>query len=210
MFGFASWSSEARRPGFGMSSVSGGAYYSSGCQDNLHTECTAFAVAYHLVHFVSQITPINERIQRSRIRDAVFALIGASYVTVKEAFYYAQHNSVSNSIPDTNEDDHGDDMCLDVVTKALSYSWTLPKDLAWGLLEHGSHQIKSSDIFDQIYVQCQFDRNWFKFEADVFSVYIVSHNIPLPIKAHHNGTLQRNFLPLFKNYATCFFHDSHY
>ena len=70
-------------------------YYWSGRSDGYHTQGDAAAVSNKLTHMIIEVTPLNERIMRLRIRHSfgvislvsVNALTEASDLTVKEAFY---------------------------------------------------------------------------------------------------------------------------
>ena len=86
---------EVRRPGSGMTVVGGYTYYWSGRSDGRHTEGVAVAVANWLAPMIMQVTPVNERLLRLRIKHSlgVFSLVIVYAPTemanhdAKETFY---------------------------------------------------------------------------------------------------------------------------
>ena len=69
-------------------------YYWSGRSDGYHTQGVAVAVSNELTPMIIEVTPVNERIMRLRIRHSlgvvslvsVYALTEASDLTLKDAF----------------------------------------------------------------------------------------------------------------------------
>ncbi|KAF7660124.1 hypothetical protein LDENG_00287990, partial [Lucifuga dentata] len=87
--------SEVRRPGSGQISVGGYTYFWSGCSNGRRDEGVAVAVVDWLLPMVSDVTPVNKRIMRHRLRHSlgvlsvvsVCALTAVSDVSVREVFY---------------------------------------------------------------------------------------------------------------------------
>ena len=77
--------------------VGGYTYYWSGRTDGYHAQGVAVAVSNKLTPMIIEVTPVNERIMRLRIRHSlgvvflvsVFAPIEVSDLTVKDALYAA-------------------------------------------------------------------------------------------------------------------------
>ena len=75
--------------------VGGYTYYWSGNSDGYHAQVVAVAVSNKLTPLIIEVTPVNERIKRLRIRHslcviflvAVCAVTEACNLTVKDAFY---------------------------------------------------------------------------------------------------------------------------
>ena len=71
--------------------------YWSGHSDGYHAQEVAVAVSNKLTPMIIEVTPVNERITRLRIRhslgvislDSIYALTEASVLIVKDAFYAA-------------------------------------------------------------------------------------------------------------------------
>ena len=98
--------SEVRRPGTGEISVGGYSYYWSGRLDGYHSEGVAIAVSDRLVPLVSEVTHVNERIMRLRIRHTLGVISVVSvYVptemrsTVEKDSFYTQLESVLDQCP---------------------------------------------------------------------------------------------------------------
>ena len=87
--------SEVQRLYYGEIMVGGYHYYWSGRSDGYHTQGVAVAVSNKLTPMIIEVTSVNERFMRRRIRHSlgvislvsVFAPTEASDLTVKEAFY---------------------------------------------------------------------------------------------------------------------------
>ena len=87
--------SEVQRPDCGEIMVGGYTYYWSGHSDGYHAEGVAVAVFNKVTPMIIEVTPVNERIVRLRIRHSlgVISLVSAyvpteaSDLTVKDAFY---------------------------------------------------------------------------------------------------------------------------
>ena len=98
--------SEVRRPKSGEISVGGYTYYWSGRLDGYHSEGVAIAVSRRLVSLVTEVTPVNERIMRLRIRHSlgvisvvsVYAPTEMSDAVDKDSFY-SQLESVLDQCP---------------------------------------------------------------------------------------------------------------
>ena len=98
--------SEVRRPDCGEIMVGGHTYYWSGHSDGYHSQGVAVAVSNKLTPMIIEVTPVNERIMRLRIRHSlgvislvsVYAPTEASDFTVKDAFY-ATLESVVDQCP---------------------------------------------------------------------------------------------------------------
>ena len=98
--------SEVRRPDCGEIMVGGYTYYWSGRSDGYHTQGVAVAVSNKLTPMIIEVTPVNERIMRLRIRHSlgVISLISAyaptvvSDLNVKDTFY-ATLESVVDQCP---------------------------------------------------------------------------------------------------------------
>ena len=81
-------------------------YYWSGCSDDYPTKGVAAVVSNKLTPMVIEVTPVNKRIMRRRIRHSfgvislvsVYAATEASELTVKDAFY-ATLESVVHQCP---------------------------------------------------------------------------------------------------------------
>ena len=81
-------------------------YYRSGYSDGSHAQGVALAVSNKLTPMMIEVTPVNERIMRPRIRHSlgvislvsVYAPTKASDLTVKDAFY-ATLESVVDQCP---------------------------------------------------------------------------------------------------------------
>ena len=86
--------------------VGGYTYNWSGCSDGYHAQGVAVAVSNKLTPMIIEVTPVNERIMRPRIRHSlgvispvsVYTPTEASDLTVKEAFY-ATLESVVDQCP---------------------------------------------------------------------------------------------------------------
>ena len=63
--------SEVRRPKSGEISVGGYTYYWSGRLDGYHSEGVAIAVSSRLISLLAEVTPVNERIMRLRLRHSL-------------------------------------------------------------------------------------------------------------------------------------------
>ena len=87
--------SEVRRPKSGEISCGGYTYYWSGRLDGYHSEGVAIAVSDRLVPMVVEVTPVNERIMRLRLRHSlgvvsvvsVYAPTEVSRTSDKDTFY---------------------------------------------------------------------------------------------------------------------------
>ena len=87
--------SEVQRPDCGEIMVGGYNSDWSGRSDGYHAQGVAVAVSNNLTPMIIEVTPVNERIMRLRIRHSlgvislvsVYAPTEASYLTVKDAFY---------------------------------------------------------------------------------------------------------------------------
>ena len=98
--------SEVRRPDCSEIMVGSYTYYWSGRSDGYHAQGVAVAVSNNLTPMIIEVTPVNERIMRQRIRHSlgvvslvsVYALIEASDLTVKDTFY-ATIESVVDQCP---------------------------------------------------------------------------------------------------------------
>ena len=98
--------SEVRRPDCGEIMVGGYTYYWSGRSDGYHTQGVAVAVSNKLTTMIIEVTPVNERIMRLRIRHSlgvislvsVYSPTEASDLTVKDTFY-AKLESVVDQCP---------------------------------------------------------------------------------------------------------------
>lgn len=98
--------SEVRRPGSGEINVGGYTYYWSGRSDGHHLQGVAVAVSDRLTPMVVEVTSVNERIMRLRIKHSmgvvslvsIYAPTNVSDVSVREAFY-AQLQSVVDGCP---------------------------------------------------------------------------------------------------------------
>ena len=123
--------SEVRRPDCGEIMAGGYTYYWSGRSDGDHAQGVAVAVSNKLTPMITEVTPVNERIMRRRIRHSlgvislvsVYAPTEASDLTVKDAFV-ATLESVVDQCPrqdtlpalgdfnaSTGTDGDGYDMC---------------------------------------------------------------------------------------------------
>ena len=98
--------SEVRRPKSGEISVGGYTYYWSGRLDGYHSEGVAIAVSGRLVPLVTEVTPINERIMRLRIRHSLGVISVVSVYaptemsdTVDKDSFYSQLESVLDQCP---------------------------------------------------------------------------------------------------------------
>ena len=86
--------SEVRRLDSGETMVGGYTYYWSGRSNGYHAQGVAVAVSNKLTPMIIEVTPVNERIMRLRIRHSlgvislvsVYALTEVSDLTVKDAF----------------------------------------------------------------------------------------------------------------------------
>ena len=100
---------EVKRSGSGWSSERGYTYYWSG-RPQEHLEGVSVAVVDRLVPMITEVTPLNERIMRPGITHtlgvnslvSVYAPIGMSESSAKEAFY-AQHHMVVDSRPERDD-----------------------------------------------------------------------------------------------------------
>ena len=100
---------EVRRPDCGEIMVGGYTYYWSGRSDGYHAQGVAVAVSNKLTPMIIEVTPVNERIMRRRIRHSlgvgslvsVYALTEASDLTIKDTFYAAL-KSVVDQCPRRN------------------------------------------------------------------------------------------------------------
>ena len=63
--------SEVRRPDCSEIMVGGYTYYWSGRSDGYHTQGVAVAVSNKLTPMIIEVTPVNERIMRRRIRHSL-------------------------------------------------------------------------------------------------------------------------------------------
>ena len=98
--------SEVQRPDGGEIMVGSYTYYWSGRSDGYHAQGVAVAVSNKLIPMVIEVTPVNKRITRRRIRHSlggislvsVYALIEASDLTLKDALY-ATLESVVDQCP---------------------------------------------------------------------------------------------------------------
>ena len=98
--------SEVRRTGCSKIMAGGYTDYWSGRFDGYHAQGVAVAVSNKLTTMIIEVTPVNERIMRLRIRHflgvislvSVYALTEASDLTVKDAFY-ATLESVVDQCP---------------------------------------------------------------------------------------------------------------
>ena len=98
--------SEVRRPDCGQIMVGGYTYYWSGRSDGYHAQGVAVAVSNKLTPMIIEVTPVNERIMRLRIRHSlgvislvsVYAPTEASDLTVEDVFY-ATLESVVDQCP---------------------------------------------------------------------------------------------------------------
>ena len=88
--------SEVRRLDSGEIMAGGCTYnYWSGCSDGYHAQGVAAAVSKKLIPMIIEVTPVNKRIMRLRIRHSLgvislvsdYAPTEASDLTVKDAFY---------------------------------------------------------------------------------------------------------------------------
>ena len=87
--------SEARRPDSGETMVGGFTYYWSGRSDGYHAQGAAVAVFNKLTPMIIEVTPVNERIIRLRMRRSlgvislvsVYAPTEGSDLTVWNTFY---------------------------------------------------------------------------------------------------------------------------
>ena len=86
--------SEVRRPDCGEIMMGGYTYYWCGRSDGYHSQGVTVAVSNKLTPMIIEVTPVNERIMRRRIRHtlgvislvSVYAPNEASDLTVKDAF----------------------------------------------------------------------------------------------------------------------------
>jgi len=86
---------EGQRPDCGETMVGGYTYYWSGRSDDYHSQGVAVAVSNKLTPMIIEVTPVNERIMRRRIRHSfgvislfsLYAPTEASDLTMKNAFY---------------------------------------------------------------------------------------------------------------------------
>ena len=86
--------SEVWRPDCGEIMVGGYTYYWSGRSDGYHAQGVAVAVSNKLTPMIIEVTPVNERIMRLRIRhslgvislDSVYAPTEESDLSVKDTF----------------------------------------------------------------------------------------------------------------------------
>ena len=93
---------EVRRPKSGVAVVGGYTYYWSGRPDGRHTEGVAVAVANWLVPMIMQVTPVDERMMRLRIKHSlgaislvvVYAPTEMANRDTKEAFYVSLKSEV--------------------------------------------------------------------------------------------------------------------
>ena len=93
---------EVRRPKSGVAVVGGYTYYWSGRPDGRHTEGVAVAVANWLVPMIMQVTPVDERMMRLRIKHSlgaislvvVYAPTEMANRDTKEAFYVSLQSEV--------------------------------------------------------------------------------------------------------------------
>ena len=98
--------SEVRRTDSGEIMAGGYTYYWSGHSDGYHSQGLPVAVSNKLIPMIIEVTPVNKSIMRRRIRHSlgvvslvsVYALIEASDLTVKDAFY-ATLESVVDQCP---------------------------------------------------------------------------------------------------------------
>ena len=89
--------SEVQRPDSGEIMAGGYTYYWSGRSDGYHAQGVAVAVTNKRTPMIIEVTPVNERIMRRKIRHSlgVISLVSlyapneASDLTVKDAFYAA-------------------------------------------------------------------------------------------------------------------------
>ena len=87
--------SEVQRPECGEIMVGGYTYYWSGRSDGYHAQLVTVAVSNKLTPMIIEVTPINKRMIRLRIRHSlgvvslvsVYAPTEVSDLTVKDAFY---------------------------------------------------------------------------------------------------------------------------
>ena len=87
--------SQIRRPDCGEIMVGGYTYYWSGRSDGYHVQGVAVAVSNKLTPMITEVTPINERVMRLRIRHSlgivslvsVYAPTEASDLTVEDALF---------------------------------------------------------------------------------------------------------------------------
>ena len=87
--------SEVRRPDCSEIMAGGYTSYWSGRSDGYHAQGVAVAVSNKLIPMIIEVTPVNERIMRLRIRHSlgvismvsVYAPTETSDLTVKDAFY---------------------------------------------------------------------------------------------------------------------------
>ena len=86
--------SDVRRSNCGEIMVGDYTYYWSGRSDGFHAQGVAVAVSNMLIPMIIEVTPVNERIMRQRIRHSlgvvslvsVYAPTEESDLTVKDAF----------------------------------------------------------------------------------------------------------------------------
>ena len=86
--------SEVRRPDCGEIMAGGDTDYWFGCSDGYHVKGVTVALSNKLTPIIIEVTPVNERIMRQRIRHflgvisqvSVYAPTEASDLTVKDAF----------------------------------------------------------------------------------------------------------------------------
>ena len=98
--------SEVRRPDCSEIMAGGYTCYWSGRSDGYHAQGVAVAVSNKLTPMIIEVTPVNERIMRLRIRHSlgvislvsVYAPIEVSDLTVRDALY-ATLESVVNQCP---------------------------------------------------------------------------------------------------------------
>ena len=97
--------SEVRRSYCGEIMAGGYNYYWSGCSDGYHSQGVAIAVSNKLTPMIIEVTPINKRIMRLRIRHSlgvismvsVYPPTEASDLTVRDAFYATPESVVDQS-----------------------------------------------------------------------------------------------------------------
>ena len=76
--------SEVRRPDCGEIMAGGYTYYWSGCSDGYHAQEVVVAVSNKLTPMIIEVTPVNERMMRLRIRHSLGVI---SLVSVYEQFH---------------------------------------------------------------------------------------------------------------------------
>ena len=113
--------SEVRRPDCGEIMVGGCTYDWSGRSDGYHAQGVAIAVTNKRTPMIIEVTPVNERIMRRKIRHSlgVISLVSlyapneASDLTVKDAFYAVFESVVDHCSQAKHTSSLGRFQCID-------------------------------------------------------------------------------------------------